>query len=176
MRTVLCILSLSIGVAAVTTITSLGRGARAAVQERIAQAGTNMIVVSAGNWTSGGVRFGTGSSSTLVNVDAEAIARQVRGVAYVSPGVRTRQQLVNGRLNWSANVEGVGADVEAASEVCVIGVAVRDALFEPGTAAVGRQIRVGLQVFRVIGVLSPKGQSAGGQDQDDAVFVPYTTA
>jgi putative ABC transport system permease protein len=195
MRTVLCIVSLSIGVAAVTIVASLGRGARAAVQQQIATAGTNIIVVSAGNWTSGGVRFGMGSSSSLVNADAAAIVRGIDGVAYVSPGVRVRQQLINGRQNWSANVEGVGADlplirhwplasgaffgasdVETAAEVCVIGAAVRDVLFDATVNPVGRQVRIGFQIFRVIGVLSRKGQSAGGQDQDDAVFVPYTTA
>jgi len=194
MRSVLCAISLTIGVAAVITIAGLGRGARAVVEEQVSAAGTNMIIVSAGNRTSGGVRLGMGSSSRLVNADAEAM-RGIRGVAYVSPGVRTRQQLINGSRNWSANVEGVGADlplirhwpmlsgsffgpaeVQAAAEVCVIGVAVRDTLFDPSVNPIGRTIRIGIQLFRVIGVLAPKGHSAGGQDQDDAVFVPYTTA
>jgi putative ABC transport system permease protein len=193
-RSILCGISLAIGVAAVIAIAGLSRGARSVVEAQVASAGTNMIIVSAGNRTSGGIRLGMGSSSRLVNGDAEAIA-QIRGVAYVSPGVRTRQQLINGPRNWSTNVEGVGADlprirhwplasgsffgpreVQAAAEVCVIGTAVRDTLFDPAVNPIGRTIRIGIQLFRVIGVLAPKGQSAGGQDQDDAVFVPYTTA
>jgi putative ABC transport system permease protein len=195
MRSALCAASLTIGVAAVIAIVALGRGARAIVEARVMSAGTNLIIVSAGNWTAAGVRLGMGSSSRLVNADADAIAAQVAGVSYVSPGVRTRQQLINGRNNWSANVEGVGADlplirhwavsagsffgareVQDAAKVCVIGAAVRDALFDRRSVVVGRNIRIGFQLFRVSGVLSRKGPSAGGQDQDDAVFVPYTTA
>ena len=194
LRAVLSVASLAIGVAAVIAIAGLGRGARSAVEEQIRSAGANLIIVSAGNWTSGGVRMGMGSSSRLVTGDADAIAR-LREVRYVSPGVRTRQQLINGRRNWSANVEGVGADfplirhwtvangaffgpldVAAAAEVCVIGTSIRDALFDRSVNPVGRQIRIGIQLFRVAGVLAPKGQSSGGMDQDDAVFVPYTTA
>ena len=195
MRSVLCALSLTVGVAAVITMVALGRGASATVEAQIMSAGTNMIIVSAGNWTSRGVRLGMGSSSRLSNDDAEAIRRDVAGVRHVSPGVRTRQQLINGGRNWLANVEGVGEelphirhwplaagtffarqDVERAAKVCVIGAAIRDALFEPQAPAVGRVIRIGFQWFRVVGVLAPKGQSAGGADQDDAVFVPWTTA
>jgi putative ABC transport system permease protein len=184
-----------IGVGAVITIVALGHGAQGAVERQVMSAGTNLVFVSAGNWTSGGVRFGMGSSSRLTVGDADAIRQQIRGVAYVSPGVRTRQQLINGSQNWSANIEGVGPDlphirhwpvslgeffgplhVQQAAKVCVIGVMVRDTLYGPETNPVGLSLRVGHQMFRVIGVLSPKGQSAGGQDQDDAVFVPYTTA
>jgi putative ABC transport system permease protein len=116
-------------------------------------------------------------------------------VAYVSPGVRTRQQLITSGSNWSANVEGVGVElpqirswpmlrgsffeerhVRDADKVCVIGTIVRDSLFGPGVNPVGQQVRIGLQIFDIIGLLTPKGQSSGGDDQDDAVFVPYTTA
>jgi putative ABC transport system permease protein len=195
LRTGLTILSLVIGVASVITIVALGAGAQAAVEQNVMAAGTNLIVVSAGNWTSGGVRMGMGSSSRLTAADAEAVRRQIRGVAYVSPSVRTRQQLINGRRNWSASVEGVGADlplirqwpvatgtffseehVRRAAKVCVVGTIARDMLFGAGSLPVGRPLRIGSQIFRVIGVLTAKGQSAGGQDQDDTVFVPYTTA
>jgi putative ABC transport system permease protein len=195
LRTGLCLLSLMIGVGAVITIVALGRGAQATVERQVMSAGTNLVFVSAGNWTSGGVRFGMGSSSRLTVDDATAIRQEIRGVAYVSPGVRTRQQLIHGRQNWSASVEGVGPDlpyirhwpvalgaffgplhVQQAAKVCVIGAMVRDTLYGPDANPVGLSLRVGHQLFRVIGVLSPKGQSAGGQDQDDTVFVPYTTA
>ncbi len=193
LRTCLTALGLIIGVAAVITIVSLGQGARASIEEEVEGAGTNLVIVCAGNWTSGGVRLGMGSSSTLTAEDAEAM-RRLPGVAYVSPGVRTRQQLVTGGQNWSANVEGVGADlpmirswpleagtffgpgdVAADGKVVVIGTIVRDALFGPHINPVGRQVRIGLHPFTIVGVLAPKGQSASGEDQDDAVFAPASS-
>ncbi|MGH9371848.1 MAG: ABC transporter permease [Vicinamibacterales bacterium] len=195
LRTGLTMLSLVIGVTAVITIVALGSGAHAAIEDEVKSAGTNLIIVSAGNWTSGGVRMGMGSSSRLTEADADAIRREVKGVAYVSPSVRTRQQLITGGENWSANVEGVGVDlprirswpmlqgsffglnqVREVDKVCVIGTVVRDTLFGAGVNPVGRPLRIGSQLFQVVGVLTSKGQSSGGQDQDDAVFVPYTTA
>jgi putative ABC transport system permease protein len=157
-------------------------------------AGTNMITVSAGNWTSGGVRMGMGSSSRLTPEDAGAL-RRVPGVAHVSPGVRTRAQLIVRGENWNTSVEGTGAelpairdwpvaigtffgprDVADAEKVCVIGTIVRDMLFGAGTNPVGQIVRVNAQVFTIVGVLSAKGQSSSGRDRDDIVFVPYTTA
>ena len=194
LRTCLTGLGLVIGVAAVITIVALGQGARESIEEEVEGAGTNLVMVSAGNWTSGGVRLGMGSSSTLTADDAEAL-RRIPGVAFVSPGVRSRQQIIAGPENWSANVEGVGADlpmvrswpllhgsfftpgdVTSVNKVCVIGTIVRDTLFGAGVNPVGRHVRIGIQPFTVIGVLAPKGQTSGGDDQDDAVFIPYTTA
>ena len=194
MRTVPTVLGLVIGVSAVITIVSLGQGARATIEEEVEGAGTNLVIVSAGNWTSGGVRLGMGSSSTLTADDAEAI-RRLPGVAYVSEGVRTRQQMIAGSQNWNANVEGVSADlpmirdwpldygtffgpgdVTNVEKVVVIGTEVRDTLFGVGANPVGRQVRLGIHPFTIVGVLASKGQSSGGDDQDDAVFIPYTTA
>src|SRR5688500_14401821 len=194
LRTCLTALGLIIGVAAVITIVSLGQGAKATIEEQVEEAGTNLVIVSAGNWTSGGVRLGMGSSSTLTAEDAEAM-RAVPGVTYVSPSVRIRQQIIAGAQNWSANVEGVGADlpmirswpleagtffspndVAGVEKVAVIGTVVRDVLFGPDLNPVGRHVRIGSHPFTIIGVLASKGQSGGGQDQDDAVFIPYTTA
>ena len=109
----------------------------------------------------------------------------------VSPGVRTRQQIITRGRNWSASVEGVGidlltirswrllrgtffsaTDVQLAQKLCVIGTTVRNELFAATVNPVGQNVRIGSHVFRVVGVLAPKGQSAGGEDQDDAVFVP----
>jgi len=158
-------------------------------------AGTNVIVVSAGNWTSGGVRLGMGSSSRLTAEDAEAIRQQVGGAAWVAPSVRTRKQLINGSLNWSASVEGTGVDlpmirswpvqegaffnphdVATAAKVAVIGSMIRDVLFGTSVNPVGQMIRIGSQPFTVVGLLAAKGQSSTGDDQDDVVYVPYTTA
>jgi putative ABC transport system permease protein len=195
LRTGLTMAGLVIGVAAVIAIVALGAGARAAIERQVSAAGTNLVIVSAGNWTAGGVRLGMGSSSRLTAADVAAIRAEVPGVAAVSAQVRSRQQLINGRQNWSASVEGVGAEllrvrqwalaagtfftrehVAGAERVCVLGAGVRQRLFEPGVSPLGRQIRIGAHIFRVLGVLAPKGQSSGGQDQDDAVFVPFTTA
>ena len=187
-------LGMSIGVAAVITIVALGRGARSAIEADVRQAGTNLVQVLAGNWTSGGVRMGMGSSSRLTADDADRI-RRLPGVVYVAPGVRARRQLIVPGQNWSANVEGTGIDLpfirhwplesgrfftpreeRAAAKVCVIGTMVRDFLFGRDAKPLGDTIRIGSQPFVVTGVLSSKGQSATGDDQDDVVFVPYTTA
>ncbi len=136
-----------------------------------------------------------GSSSRLIAADVAAIRAEVRGIAAISPLVRSRQQLINGRQNWAASVEGVGAEllrirhwplassvffapgqVERAERVCVLGAAVSRRLFEPTVDPIGRQIRIGAHIFRVLGILAPKGQSSGGLNQDDTVFVPVTTA
>ena len=194
LRTVLTMLGMVIGVGAVITIVALGAGAYEMIEEDVMSAGTNLVVVSAGNWTSGGVRLGMGSSSRLTPEDADAIA-QVPGVAFVAPSVRTRRQLIYRGENWSATVEGTGADLPAirswalqqgaffgprevanASKVAVIGTIVRDVLFGPGVNPVGQAIRIGSQPFTVVGLLATKGQTSSGEDQDDVVFVPYTTA
>jgi putative ABC transport system permease protein len=195
LRTGLTMLSLVIGVTAVITIVALGSGAHAMVEDEVMSAGTNLIIVSAGNRTLGGVRLGMGSSSRLTADDAAALRREIPAIEYLSPGIRTRQQLIRGPSNWSATVEGAGVDlpairswpllmgsffgpqdVEGAEKVCVIGTIIRDVLFGAGANPVGQDIRIGSHMFRVTGVLAPKGQSSGGEDQDDAVFVPYTTA
>jgi len=136
-----------------------------------------------------------GSSSRLTAADADAIRREVPDVLAVSPGVRTRQQMITRGRNWSASVEGVGVDLPTirswrilrgsffsavdvlqARKVCVIGTTVRNELFDATVNPVGQSVRIGAHIFRIVGLLAPKGQSAGGEDQDDAVFVPYTTA
>jgi putative ABC transport system permease protein len=195
LRTVLTMLSLVIGVTAVIAMVALGAGAKAVVERQVQSAGTNLIIVSAGNWTAGGVRLGMGSSSRLTIADADAIRAEIPGVAALSPQVRSRQQLINGRRNWSASVEGVGVDlprvrqwplalgsffapdqVQRADRVCVLGAGVRQRLFGSSVDPIGEQIRIGAHIYRVVGVMARKGQASGGRDQDDAVFVPVTTA
>jgi putative ABC transport system permease protein len=172
LRSSLTILGMTIGVTAVITIVALGTGARETVEEQVMSAGTNMITVMAGNWTSGGVRMGMGSSSRLTNDDAEAL-RKIPGVAFVSPGVRGRAQLIVGGKNWATSVEGTGADlpairswpvqsgtffapsdVAADEKVCVIGSVVRDMLFGAGVSPLGQQVRVNAQLFTITGVLA----------------------
>ncbi len=193
MRTALTMLGMIIGVAAVITMVALGTGASASIEAQIQSAGTNMIMISAGNFTQGGVRSGQGNASTLMPADAEAIA-EVPGVQYVSAGINSRGQMIAGNLNWNTQVQGtdidyplirswpteVGAyftpqDVASAAKVVVLGSIVRDELYGPGANPVGQVLRIQNRPFTVVGVMASKGQSGMGQDQDDIAFVPYTT-
>src|SRR5262249_31410356 len=154
-----------------------------------------MIIISAGNWTTGGVRMGMGSSSKLTADDAAAIRRQVPGVLYLASGVHSHQQVIADGQNWGTTVEGIDVDlplirhwdlesgaffgawdVVADAKVAVLGSIIRDTIFGVGVNPVGQTIRIGTEPFRVVGVLQSKGQSSVGQDQDDVVYVPYTTA
>jgi len=193
MRTALTMLGMIIGVAAVITMVALGTGAQTSIESQIQSAGTNMVMVSAGNFSQGGVRQGQGNASTLTPDDAAAI-QNVQGVQYKAAGVNTRGQVVSGNQNWGTQIQGTdidlplirswptteGAfftptDVATASKVAVLGSVVRDQLFGPEVNPVGQVIRINNQPFTVSGVMSSKGQSGMGQDQDDVVFVPYTT-
>src|SRR4249920_3859197 len=193
MRTALTMLGMIIGVAAVITLVALGSGAQTSIEAQIQSAGTNMIIVSAGNFSQGGVRQGQGNASTLVPEDAAAIS-QLAGVQYTAAGSNTRGQIVSGNQNWNTQVQGtdvdfplirawpttLGAfftpqDVATASKVAVLGSVVRDQLFAPDADPVGQIIRISNQPFTVTGVMASKGQSGMGQDQDDVIFIPYTT-
>jgi putative ABC transport system permease protein len=194
MRTTLTMLGMIIGVAAVITMVALGRGAQDSIEQQIRSAGTNMIIVSAGNWTAGGVRQGQGAAATLTEPDAEAI-QQVAGVQYLAAGVSTRQQMVAGNQNWFTRIQGtdvelplirvwpltMGAfftpqDVNSAAKVVVLGSVVRENLFTSDQDPINQIVRIKNQPFKVVGVLASKGQGSMGEDQDDQVFIPYTTA
>jgi putative ABC transport system permease protein len=193
MRTALTMLGMIIGVAAVITLVAMGKGATSMIEDQIKGAGTNMITVNAGNFTQGGARGGSGSATTLTVDDAEAIRNEVSGVQYIAPGIQTRQQVVAGNQNWFTRIQGtdvdlplirswptrVGAffgaqDVSSAAKVAVLGNTVNTQLFGDGVDSVGQIIRIRNQPFRVIGVLSLKGQGMG-EDNDDQILVPYTT-
>jgi putative ABC transport system permease protein len=193
MRTALTMLGMIIGVAAVITMVALGTGAQSSIEAQIQSAGTNMVMVSAGNFSQGGVRMGQGNASTLVPDDSVAIA-QLPGVQYVAAGSNTRGQIIAGNLNWNTQVQGTDVDlplirswplregafftpqdVSTASKVAVLGSTTRDQLFAPDSEAIGQVIRISNQPFTVVGVMSSKGQSGMGTDQDDVIFVPYTT-
>jgi len=194
MRSALTMLGIVIGVSAVIAMVSIGQGAQASVQEQIASVGTNLLFVGAGSQNVGGVRSGTGAtnSNTLTVEDIEAIRREVPSVAMASPTVNTRAQLVFGNQNWNTQVQGVNeqfpqikkwavangeffteADIRTAARVIVLGQTVAESLF-PGSDPVGQMVRVRELPFRVIGVMIKKGQDAGGRDQDDIAFAPYT--
>jgi putative ABC transport system permease protein len=193
LRTMLTMLGMIIGVGAVIAMVGLGKGAQSTIEEQVKAAGTNLITVMAGNFTQGGVRQGGGMSTTLTPADAEAL-RQLPGVQYLAAGVQSRAQLVAGNQNWSTQIQGTDVelplirnwptkygsfftpqDVQSAAKVCVLGQTVSDNLFGPDVDPTGQIIRVKNQPFRVLGVLAPKGSTSFGQDQDDAVYAPYTT-
>jgi len=195
MRTALTALGMIIGVSAVIVMVAIGNGARAQIETNIKSAGSNIVNVNAGSGPMGPVRMGAGNTTTLRVEDADAIRREVSGIRYLSPGVNLRSQVISDTSNWGTQIQGTGAEitiirswptehgsffdeqaVRSASKVAVLGSVVRDQLFGPGTDPTGAQIRIRNQPFRVIGVLSRKGQAAMGQDQDDTVFIPYTTA
>jgi putative ABC transport system permease protein len=193
MRTILTMLGMIIGVGAVITMVALGTGARTTIEERVKAAGTNMIMVNAGNFSSGGVRSGQGNSTTMTPDDATAI-KGLPGVQYAAAGANTRSQVIASNQNWSTNVQGTDvdlplirnwpakygsffttADVTGAQKVAVLGTVVSDILFGPDVDPTGQIIRLRTQPFKVIGVMISKGQSSQGQDQDDTIFTPYTT-
>jgi putative ABC transport system permease protein len=193
MRTMLTMLGMIIGVGAVITMVALGKGAQSTIEDQVKAAGTNMITVMAGNFSQGGVRQGGGMATTLTVEDAQAL-RSVPGVEYLAAGVNSRAQLIAGNQNWSSQIQGTDVDlplirnwpmkygafftsqdVSSAQKVAVLGQTVSDNLFGPGVDPTGQIIRVKNQPFKVIGVFSPKGSTGFGQDQDDAVYAPYTT-
>jgi putative ABC transport system permease protein len=196
MRSVLTMLGIIIGVGAVIAMVGIGQGASASIQSQISQLGDNMLYVSAGSSNTGGTRGGSGSATTLTVEDVQAIELEIPSVRAVSPNIRASGQLVFGNQNWVASSGIIGVsekfpeirlwqiesgefftenDVKTSSRVAVLGKTVADNLFA-GTDPIGQTLRVRNLPFRVIGVLAPKGQSQFGQDQDDTVLIPYTTA
>jgi len=194
LRTALTALGMIIGVAAVIVMVAIGTGARTSIENQIKTAGSNIITVNAGAGF-GPVRGGQGATTTLRPADAAAIRAEVPGVRYMSPGLNARTQVVAQSANWNTQVQGASEeiveirawplqygsfftrqDVARGAKVAVLGSVARDQLFGPGSDPTGATIRIKNQPFTVLGVLTSKGQSAmPGQDQDDAVLVPYTT-
>ena len=194
MRTALTMLGLIIGIAAVITLDAMGAGAQQQIEAQIQSAGTNLIMVRAGNWSRGGVSHGMGSSPRLKAKDVDAIREQVPGAQYLTASVNTRDQVVAAGQNWLTRIEGADVelplirfwdvdlgtfftttDVTSAAKVAVLGSVVRDNLFGEGTDPVGQTIRIRNQSFKVIGVMKAKGSGSFGEDQDDTIFAPYTT-
>lgn len=195
LRAALTILGIIIGVAAVIAMVSIGQGARLLVQTQIASIGTNVIVVFPGTTTVGGVRAGQGATVTLTVADALDLKKKVPLLLDTGWAKRDVLQIVSGNKNWNGPVNGISpsylmirdwsfagggpftqADMDQAARVALIGHTVAENLFEPGEDPVGAAIRIRNVPFTVVGVLAPKGQSAQGSDQDDIVFIPFTTA
>ena len=194
LRTALTMLGIIIGVSAVIAMVSVGAGAQGRIAEQIRSMGSNLIVIVPGSQTSGGFRYGLGSQQTLTEDDARAIGVEVPAVEVAAPTVRGSAQVVYGNSNWSTVIQGVTPDylvarewsvrngrmfgqedVDSAAKVAVVGQTVAEQLFGDSDP-VGQTIRIKKVPFALVGVLEAKGQSSFGQDQDDLVMIPLTTA
>jgi len=194
LRSLLTMLGIIIGVGAVIAMISVGMGVKKNVTDSIASLGSNMLIVSPGSSNRGGIRSAAGSSITLKYSDAEAIQDKIKYIDYVSPTVSGSYQIVYGNQNWNSSVRGVTPeymaiqsltvqtgsfitenDLNKRNRVAVIGTTVASNLFG-SVNPVGKNIRVNNAPYKIIGVLQSKGQSSMGQDQDDVVIIPLTTA
>jgi putative ABC transport system permease protein len=193
-RSFLTMLGIIIGVAAVIAMMAVGSGATASVEQEISSIGSNLLIVLSGTITSSGIRLGSGQAVTLTSDDANAIAAECPAVLAAAPTVRGGAQVVYGNSNWATSIQGVtpdfllvrdlsvaegsaftDQDVDSAAKVALLGPTVVQNLF--GSAdPVGQVIRIKNVPFVVDGVLAPKGQSPMGQDQDDVILLPLTTA
>jgi len=194
MRAILTMLGIIIGIAAVIAMVAIGTGASKMISDQIASIGSNLLLVLPGSTTSGGLRTGSGGTPTLTYDDAKAIKAECPSVAEVAPTVRGSAQVVFGNQNWSTIVMGVTpemltvrdwplvagrnlsqSDEAAATKNCLIGQTVAENLF--GNAdPIGKIVRIKKIPFTVIGMLEHKGQSPQGQDQDDVIYIPLSTA
>ena len=195
LRSILTMLGIIIGVGAVIAMVSIGMGVQQKVQSSIASLGSNLLIVMPGsNAPPGTVRLAAGSNITLTNQDAKAIGKQVAGINYVLPAVSSQYQVIYGNQNWKTSVQGTTPDFlavrnyslsqgsffssrddDSRARVAVLGQTVATNLFG-GASPIGKMIRINKAPFRVVGVLASKGQSSMGQDQDDMVIIPLSTA
>jgi putative ABC transport system permease protein len=194
LRSALAALGITIGIAAVVCVVAIGRASSVRLEEQLQNLGDNLIWVEAGSRNVSGVRTGTHGMNNLTLEDAKAIIDEVRLIKSVSPHVDSHVSVVHENRNWTTTYRGVGpeyidikrwgiahgnwftqAEVDRVANVCVIGQTVREQLF--GSAdPVGGIIRISNQLFEVIGLLAPKGQTGYGFDQDDVLLLPYSTA
>jgi putative ABC transport system permease protein len=194
LRSILTMLGIIMGVAAVIAMISVGSGAQARIAEQIQSLGASMLVVLSGSSTSGGVRLGAGSQLTITEEDAWAIKREIPSVEAAAPTMRGSAQVVWGNLNWSTQIQGTTPEffeardwpvaagqafaqeaVDGATKVAVLGETVARNLFADSDP-IGQVIRIKKVPFTVVGILGKKGQTTWGQDQDDVILVPLSTA
>ncbi len=194
MRSALTMLGIIIGVGAVIAMLAVGTGAGEKISGQISTMGSNLIMVLPGSTTSGGLRMGAGTVQTLTMADAEAILKECPAVLEVAPTLNGGAQVVYGNQNWSTVIHGTTPgiltvrdwtltsgrsfteqDIRSATKVAILGQTVADNLFG-GMEPVGQIIRIKKVPFTVIGILELKGQSPMGQDQDDIIYIPLTTA
>jgi len=194
MRTVLTMLGIIIGVAAVIAMVGIGNGAKAQIEAQIASLGQNVILVFSGSMTRSGVHTGWGGAGTLTVEDTDAIRREIIGVSGVSPELRSSAQVTAGNQNWLPQILGEGPDyftirqwplaegspfteqdVRGANKVAVIGKTTAQQLYGD-ESPIGQIVRIKNVPFTIVGLLSSKGLSMMGSDQDDVLVIPYTSA
>ncbi|MEK6690513.1 MAG: ABC transporter permease [Nitrospirota bacterium] len=194
MRSALTMLGIIIGVGAVITMLAVGTGASQRISEQISSMGSDLIIILPGATTAGGVRMGMGTQPTLSMGDVEAIKREITSVSYAAPDLSEVTQVVYGNQNWATGVRGTTPDIlnvrdwplesgrsfteqdiKSATKVCMLGQTVIENLFG-NIDPIGKIVRIKKVPFTVVGILSRKGQSPRGQDQDDVIYVPITTA
>jgi len=194
MRSILTMLGIIVGIAAVIVGVSMGTGAKAEVERQIASMGNNLLIIFSGNMSRGGVRGGFGSQPTLTERDYDTLQREVTGLAGISPEARATAQVVAGNQNTSVGIWGVSADfadirswkfqsgenfteadVRNAAKVCLIGKTTAATLFGEGIDPVGQTISIKNLPVTVVGWLAAKGANSFGSDQDDTILMPYTS-
>ena len=194
LRTFLTLLGIIIGVGAVIAMVSLGFGVKDNIKNNISKLGSNLLIITSGGRTASGARLAAGEGVKLTYDDMQAIGKQVDGIANITASVNKSYQLVAGNQNWTSRVEGTtpssfeissleiddgrilnDRDLVSRGRVAVIGKTVADSLFPEGNP-VGKIMRINKAPFQVVGLLKSKGQSGMGQDQDDVVYIPLTTA
>jgi len=194
LRSFLTALGIIIGVAAVIAMVAIGEGAKARVEQAFTSMGTNVLIVSSGAKTAGGVKTGAGTMPTLTWDDMKAIRAEVQGVRFVAPRLHSTGQVVSEDRNWATLITGttpeffeirnwpvrLGArlsaeEVDAGAKTTVLGQTVAEYLFGASVDPVGQVVRIQNVPFQVVGVAERKGQSAGGNDYDDVVYVPVST-
>jgi len=193
MRSILTMLGIVIGVAAVIAMIAIGGGAQQRLQEQIASLGSNLLIVVPGSIIQSGARLGAGNAQTLTEQDARAITTEIPDVAFAAPLTRSNAQVVFGNTNWATNINGVYNDyfdvrewnlaegrffdqgeITRFGKVAILGKTVSSQLFGEDNP-VGQVVRIRGIPFEIIGLMESKGQSSQGQDQDDVIFVPLTT-
>jgi putative ABC transport system permease protein len=194
MRAALTMLGIIIGVAAVIVMVAVGYGARTRIRQQINNLGTNMIVITPGAAQQGGVSQGAQAFPNLSLKDVDKIRGEAQLVRAVSPVIVSRTAVIGPSGNWRTSINGVDVDyqtirdwqtstgdffsaddVRSGRKVVVLGNTVAQNLFH-GDDPTGAEIQIRNAIFKVAGVLAPKGQSASGTDSDDVVLMPYTTA
>lgn len=194
LRALLTMLGIIIGVASVITMMSIGEGSKQSINASLASMGSNMITIMPYSNEPGGARMMGSSLKTLTIKDVDALKNNAVNIAEISPLASSNGQSINGASNWPTSIQGVSPeyldirklsvkegimfseqDVRASAKVCLLGKTVVDNLFPNGEDPIGKIIRFGKIPFQVIGVLTPKGTSNFGQDQDDIIIAPYTT-
>lgn len=194
MRTILTMLGIVIGVASVIAMLAIGQGSKKSIQDQVSSMGSNMIIVFPGSQSRGGVQMGSSSNKSLTLGDITAIAQNCPSIKMVSPEVRSNGQVIFAGNNAPTSIYGgnenylgikklsvtsgrefTQQEIRSASKVCLIGKTVIENVFEDNTDPIGQYIRFNNIPFKIIGVLSEKGQNTFGQDQDDLLIVPYTT-